>query len=102
MDSTYISQRITALRIKKNIAEHKMSLELGHSRSYISSISSERALPSITEFLAICDYLNVSPRDFFEEENPNPALIKDIANRLKKLSDKDLALIVNIIDRLEL
>ena len=63
MDTDYIVKRITELRLKKGVAEHRMSLDLGHSRSYMQGISSGRALPSMTEFLAICDYLEVTPKD---------------------------------------
>lgn len=101
MEPDYITKRITELRLKKGIAEHRMSLELGHSRSYIQSISSGRALPSLTEFLAICDYLNVSPKDFFDEKNPNPVLIEEIMEKLKNLSDSDLTIILTMINRLQ-
>ena len=101
MEPDYITKRITELRLKKGIAEHRMSLELGHSRSYMQSISSGRALPSLTEFLAICDYLNVSPKDFFDEENPNPVLIEEIMEKLKNLSDSDLYIILTMINRLQ-
>jgi transcriptional regulator with XRE-family HTH domain len=101
MEPEYITKRITELRLKKGIAEHRMSLELGHSRSYMQSISSGRALPSLTEFLAICDYLNVSPKDFFDEENPNPVLIEEIMEKLKNLSDSDLTIILTMINRLQ-
>lgn len=101
MEPDYITKRITELRLKKGIAEHRMSLELGHSRSYMQSISSGRALPSLTEFLAICDYLNVSPKDFFDEKNSNPVLIEEIMEKLKNLSDSDLTIILTMINRLQ-
>lgn len=101
MEPEYITKRITELRLKKGIAEHRMSLELGHSRSYMQSISSGRALPSLTEFLAICDYLDVSPRDFFDDVNPNPTLIREIAEKSKNLSDSDLMIILTMVNRLQ-
>lgn len=100
MDSSYISKRITQLRLKKNVAEHRMSLDLGHSRSYMQGISSGRAFPSMTEFLAICEYLGVTPRDFFEEENENPRLVSQITAKSKGLPDDDLSLVLSLIERL--
>ena len=67
MDLQFIRDRITELRLNKNISEYKMSMDLGHSKSYIQSISSGRALPSMSEFLYICDYLGVTPQEFFNE-----------------------------------
>lgn len=101
MDTDYIVRRITELRLKKGIAEHRMSLDLGHSRSYMQGISSGRALPSMTEFLAICDYLNVTPKDFFDEGNTNPVLLQATLDKLKKLSESDLLIICTIAERLQ-
>ena len=101
MEPEYIAKRITELRVRKGIAEHRMSLDLGHSRSYMQGISSGRALPSMTEFLAICDYLDVKPKDFFDEGNTNPPLTEKILQKIKNLSEDDISLILPIIDRLQ-
>ena len=62
MDEQFIRDRISSLRQEKQISERKMSLDLGHSTSYIRSITSGRALPSMSEFLYICEYLGVTLR----------------------------------------
>ena len=49
MDASFIRERISVLRIKKNVSEYKMSLDLGHGKGYIQAISSGRALPSMGE-----------------------------------------------------
>ena len=100
MDTEYIRNRITELRIKKGIAEHRMSIELGHSRSYMQGISSGRALPSMTEFLAICDYLDVSPKEFFDDENANPPLYRETLKRIILLSEEDMEIIKIIVERM--
>lgn len=100
MEADYISRRITELRLKKGVAEHRMSLELGHSRSYMQGISSGRSLPSMAEFLVICDYLGVTPREFFEEDNTNPPLLQATVDKLKKLPENDLMMVDAFIDRL--
>ena len=40
-----LRDRITQLRVKKNVSEHRMSLDLGKSGSYIRGITSGTALP---------------------------------------------------------
>ena len=65
MYEQFIRNRITELRLQKNVSEYKMSLDLGHSKSYIQSISSGRALPSMIEFIPICEYFNITPSEFF-------------------------------------
>lgn len=99
MDVDFIRNRITELRVKNGISEYKMSLDMGHSRSYIQSISSGRAMPSMAEFLYICDYLNVTPKDFFDEGMDNPALLQKAIEEMRTLSDKDILSILSLIER---
>ena len=100
MDSEFIRKRITELRIKKGVSEYQMSLDLGHSRSYMQSIVSGRSLPSMAEFLYICKYLDVTPSDFFNEEIDHPALVKSAREGISGLSEKDLSLLLTLIERL--
>ena len=100
MDEKIIRDRITYLRMQKNVSEYKMSLDLGHGKSYIQSIASGRALPSMSEFLYICDYLDVSPKDFFDPELKDPVLLEQAVSSMKELSNPDLRLLISIIDRL--
>ena len=100
MDENFIRNRITQLRLKKQVSEYKMSLELGHSKSYIQSISSGRALPSMPEFLYICEYFNITPRDFFDEGNEEPALMQKLFQNAMQLTERDLQLLVDISERL--
>ena len=51
MDKKFIGDKITELRIKKNVSEYHMSLDLGKNKSYIQSISSGRSLPTMENFL---------------------------------------------------
>lgn len=50
----YVRERITELRMRKNVSEHRMSLELGKSGSYIRGITSGTALPSLRAFQHHC------------------------------------------------
>lgn len=100
MDENFIRQRMTELRIKKGVSEYKMSTDLGHSKSYIQSISSGRALPSLAEFIFMCEYLGVTPKDFFDEDSAEPILVRQLYNSVKGMSDKDLLALINIAERL--
>lgn len=100
MEDKFIRERITELRIQKNVSEYKMSLDLGHSKSYIQSIVSGRSMPSMSEFLYICEYLGVSPKAFFDQEEKNPLLIQQALTEMRPLKEEDLKLILNIIKRL--
>ena len=101
MDDSFIRNRISELRIQKNVSERSMSIDLGHSPSYIHSIVSGKALPSMTEFLYICKYLKISPKDFFDDGTSNPALIQAVVNDLKTLNENQIVNIHEIIKGLK-
>lgn len=100
MYEDFVRERITALRLKKGVSEYQMSYDLGHSRSYVYNISSGKSLPPLKEFFAICDYLGITPRDFFDTEISQPQLIQKAVDGLKNLDDSDVLMILSYIDRL--
>lgn len=100
MDTNFIRERISQLRTKQGISEYKMSLDLGHSKSYVQSISSGKALPSMSEFLYICEYLGVTPKDFFDGDVAQPQMMQQLMSHAQKLSPEDLAMVVDLAIRL--
>jgi transcriptional regulator with XRE-family HTH domain len=99
MYEEYIINRITELRMEKNISEYQLSLELGYSKGYIQSIVSGRVLPSMKAFLEICSYFDITPKEFFTVNTENVKVIRKIMQDLEKFSDEDLALIYTILER---
>ena len=69
MYETFFCRRLTQLRLEKGVSAREMSLALGQSESYINRIENQQMLPSLTVFFYICDYLEISPKDFFDD-NP--------------------------------
>ena len=65
MNEKFIVDRITQLRLERNISEYEMSYALGFSKSYVNMISREKNVPSMNAFLAICDYFEITPARFF-------------------------------------
>lgn len=100
MTDNFIRDRISELRLKKGVSEYKMSMDLGHSRSYIQSISSGKALPSMTEFLYICEYLGVTPAEFFDGSIREPTLANMLYNLAKDMSEQDIVALISIAQRL--
>ncbi|HIU49797.1 MAG TPA: helix-turn-helix transcriptional regulator [Candidatus Limousia pullorum] len=101
MNDKFIRDRISILRTKKGISEYKMSLDLGHSKSYVQSISAGRALPSLSEFLYICEYLGVTPKEFFDEETKDPQLVRELYNISLSLEKEDLEVLLSMAKRLK-
>ena len=100
MNEEFIRNRITELRMKKGVSEYQMSLALGQNKNYIQAISSGRALPSMKQFLNICDYLEITPLQFFDSEENNPQLIRKALDGMRKMSDDDLIMLIGLIARL--
>ena len=101
MDEQFIRDRISSLRQEKQISERKMSLDLGHSTSYIRSITSGRALPSMSEFLYICEYLSVTPMEFFNEERKTTLTQQEAFEHIYSMSDEDIRLLIGFIERMK-
>ena len=71
-------KRLTELRIQKNVSARDMSLSLGQSESYINKIENRRTLPSLTGFFYICDYLGITPAEFFNTASASPQKSQDL------------------------
>ncbi len=100
MDEQFIRERITQLRMRKGVSEYQMSYDLGHSRGYVYNISSGKALPPLKEFLAICDYFDLTPQQFFDEGVQHPELIQKAVAGMRRLSEEDLLMLLSLINRL--
>ena len=100
MYEEFVKNRITQLRLNKGVSEYQMSYDLGHSRGYINNISSGKTLPSMAEFFAICDYFEITPTDFFNSDIKNPKQMTILNEKLSKLTEEDLNLILATVNRL--
>lgn len=102
MDKNFIGERISELRLKKNVSEYQMSLDLGKNKSYIQSLTSGRSLPTMQSFLDICDQLEVTPQQFFDSELHNLPLIDKATDLMKQLDDEDMLALISMLNRLAL
>lgn len=94
--SDLLRQRVTDLRIKAEISEYQLSLALGQSKGYIQQISSGKALPSMGRFFDLCEYFQISPVEFFDVENKDPQLTKELMRIARKLDKEQIELLINI------
>ena len=60
------AERIIKLRTSKGISAREMSLSLGQAAGYINNIENGKNLPSMAMFFEICEYLEVTPQEFFD------------------------------------
>ena len=92
--------RLAQLREKKGVSARDMSLSIGQNPGYINNIETGKALPSMSGFFYICEYLQLSPKDVFDTDAKNPEKLNELIKDLKKLNDKQLDSIASIVQGL--
>ncbi len=97
MTEKEFSLRLAQLRNEKGVSARDMSLSIGQNASYINNIENGKALPSMSGFFYICEYLNISPKDFFDTNNKTPEKIQNVLGELEKVDDEYIDSIANII-----
>lgn len=101
MFETYIREQITAFRTARGLSERQLSLDIGRNPSYINGISNEKNLPSMGEFLYICEFLGITPFDFFKEE-PEYSINKTKARTLiAHLDDSTVDILLPLLVKLQ-
>lgn len=97
MDEKDFSLRLAQLREKKGVSARDMSLSMGQNPGYINNIESGKSMPSLSGIFYICDYLGVTPSEFFDMEAQNPTRLKEIVTNLKMLDDRQLEMISSLV-----
>lgn len=97
----FFRQRLAQLRSQKGISARDMSLSLGQSESYINKIENGKSFPSMQVFFYICEYFNITPKDFFDVENHNPVILDELINDMKALTNNQIACIACMIKELK-
>ena len=100
MYEDFFAQRLAALRNKKGVSARDMSLSIGQNAGYINYIENGKALPSMSGFFFICEYLDITPGEFFDDGNSSPETLRCITANLKKLTPEQLHCISRIVEDL--
>ena len=85
MYENFVPERLARLRMQKGVSARDMSLSLGQANNYINNIENRKSLPSMQSFFYICEYLGVTPQEFFDEDNTYPALLQAVMDEAKYL-----------------
>jgi len=103
MNIKFIAERIAHLRISKGLSARRLSYILPNcdSPNYINNIENGKRNLSMVMFLAICECLEVSPRDFFNSGvSPSDLLADRLASKMRLLDEKTLTHILGIVEEL--
>ena len=94
-------KRLVELRNIKNVSAREMSLEIGQSESYISNIENGYGMPSLSVFFYICQYLDITPKDFFDTGAKDPSKATELFEKIKALKPEQLAVIESVINSMK-
>lgn len=96
MNETFFPERLASLRIRKNVSAREMSLALGQNESYINRIENGHTYPSMQCFFYICEYLGVSPAEFFYSAELPRSKLSTVIGQIEKLNDHQLDIILTV------
>lgn len=97
MDKEDFIKRLVELRQNKGVSARDMSLSIGQSAGYINNIENGINFPSMTVFFYICDYLGITPKEFFDTDIKNPTLAQDLTNAASRLTSEQLSHLIAIV-----
>ena len=92
-----VALRLAKLREAKGVSARDMSLSMGQNPGYIYNIEAGKSKPSIEGLFYICDYLGITPGEFFDEESSYPPKLNEIIKDLKRLNDRQLDTIASLV-----
>ena len=100
MYEDFVPERLAKLRMQKGVSARDMSLSLGQANNYINNIENKKALPAMQSFFFICEYLGVTPQEFFDEENDCPEELRDFVAEARELTPQSREYILGLMKEL--
>lgn len=101
MEREEFYRRLTQLRMNKGVSARDMSLSIGQSPNYIRGIEAGENYPSMATFFYICDYLEITPGEFFDMASTNPTKASKLLELTKSLPDDQLDLLIALTEALK-
>ena len=62
----------------------------------INNIENGINLPSMQAFFYICEYLEITPKEFFDTDTVNPMMISELTEAAKRLSSDQLRNLISL------
>ncbi len=97
MNEEFVAERIAKLRTQKGVSARDMSLSMGQADNYINNIENRKSLPSFSAFFYICQYLGVTPKEFFDMDAQNPGMLGELMDEAKHLNNNALTHLLGVV-----
>lgn len=101
MEQSDFINRLVELRMNKGVSARDMSLSIGQSAGYINNIENGINLPSMTAFFYICDYFEITPKEFFDTETKDPTKERELLAAVKGLNSEQMDNLISIARNLK-
>lgn len=92
-----LPERLAKLRTARGVSAREMSLDIGQNESYINRIENGKAMPSLQALYYICEYLKVTPSEFFATEDELNSNTLMVAKDLEGLSAEQVDFVKGMI-----
>lgn len=89
-------RRLAQLRAQKGVSARDMSLSIGQNPGYINTIENGKAFPTMQSFFYICEFLDVTPQEFFETEVAVPTDLRRLCELAGRLSQEEMSALLTI------
>lgn len=93
--------RLAKLRVEKGVSAREMSLAIGQSSGYINGLENRNGFPSMQVFFYICEYLGVTPSEFFDDGDSHPLEYRELLKDMDALDEKSRQNVLAIIKGLK-
>ena len=94
------AKMLASARMSRGLSARELSLALGQGSGYINNIENGRNLPSMSMFFEICEYLDLSPGEFFDYSIPNEGNARQMLAAFVRLDPEVQELIITLTERL--
>ena len=101
MDEKDVALRLARLREKKGVSARDMSLSIGQNPGYINNIETGKSKPSLEGIFFICEYLGITPSEFFDMDSANPSKANELFEIAKHLSIEQLDNLISLAKGLQ-
>jgi len=91
------AKRLYTLRQRRGQSARDMSLSLGQAQNYIRGLEAAKNYPAMKTFLYICEYLGITPGEFFDYEDANPKQTRELFDEIRKLDEKSQEYFLGLI-----
>ncbi len=93
-----VGERIRKFRIQKGISTNKLANLAGISQSYLRDVELENKNPTIEIIFLLCQALNISLKQFFDDESSHLLTEDPLMKRIYQLNSDQRSALLSFLD----